>query len=598
MERAICFNQDVTSETFLPVASAEPGVAIIRYQDKGWHLYKNPVQIIQAQLLDEVKSTVEQAENWADHGGYAVGFLSYEAGPAFDPQIAAHKPSFPLYAWFALYSEPPQLYPELEPAQADVVPTQNVRPNTSDHYRRAFTATKEALANGSIYQANITFKIPIQSTHHPIELFSSLCGVNPPPYATYIHAEDWHVVSLSPELFFTREADRIEMRPMKGTAPNRGTKQERTQLANHLKSDPKTISENIMIVDMVRNDLGRFAEIGSVQTPQLLTVEEHRTVLQVTSTVTAEFSGPTAEIFANTFPPASVTGAPKIAATQHIAAQEIEPRGVYCGAIGYLGPDKEATFNVGIRTALFDASGTTGDYGVGSGIVWDSELESEFEECLSKSRVIKSPAPEWAILESISDHASPEEVQQHLNRLQASASHFQVRCNLEHILKALNHPREPKESGFGKLRLTLNRFGTVKVEHQESLLPRGNLKACLARRPIGSNEPRYRFKTTSRTHLQVHLTENSGCDEVILYNERNEVASFCNGNLVAMIDDQWVTPPVESGCLAGIGLWKFSQVNDVHVRPISVSELQRATRLILTNAVVGAREVELIESAF
>lgn len=578
-------------EYFLPLDSAQPGTAIIRDAERGWLLFQNPTQIIESNSLDIVQSILEQAEGWANQGGYAVGFLAYEAGSAFEPQIQTNPPSWPTLAWFALYESEPKLFPELEPAGPDIKAKIDLATGSYEAYKQAFEQTKHALAEGSIYQANITFKLPIQSDHPPLHLFSSLCGVNPPPYATYIQGSEWHLVSLSPELFFSRNGDQIEMRPMKGTATSQGSKEEKKSTANHLRNDPKTIAENIMIVDMVRNDLGRIAEVGSIQTPKLLTVEEHRTVLQVTSTVTANYSGSTSDIIASTFPPASVTGAPKISACRHIAQQETEPRGVYCGAIGYLAPERKATFSVGIRTALFDHDGHNGDYGVGSGVVWDSELEAEYQECLAKAKVIESPAPEWAILESLPDRVSQAQLERHLQRLQVAADYFQVPCNLDHVLKALDLPRIPNPSGVGKLRLTLNSDGVAKVEHQDSLLPPGNLKACLAKRPIDSNEPKYRYKTTSRNHLQVHLTENPDCGEVILFNERGEVASFCNGNLIALIDSKWITPTVESGCLDGIGLWKFSQANQVDRRPIQVAELKKATQILLTNAVVGVREV-------
>lgn len=583
-------------EYFLPLDSAQPGTAIIRDANQGWLLFQNPTQIIEATSLDQVQKVVHQAEAWADKGGHAVGFLAYEAGPAFEPRIETKPPTWATLAWFALFEAEPQRFLELEPAGPNIKANLSLNPETYEDYQRAFNATKQALSEGTLYQANITFKLPIQSGHPPLHLFSSLCGVNPPPYATYIQGQDWHLVSLSPELFFSRNGDQVEMRPMKGTAASQGLKEERQSAADQLRNDPKTIAENIMIVDMVRNDLGRIAEVGSIQTPKLLTVEEHRTVLQVTSTVTANYSGSTSNIIASTFPPASVTGAPKISACRHIAQQEIEPRGVYCGAIGYLAPERIATFSVGIRTAFLDRTGHRGDYGVGSGLVWDSELEAEYQECLAKAKVIESPAPEWAILESLPDNVSGAQLERHLQRLQVAADYFQVPCCLNHVLEVLALPRIPNPSGVGKLRLTLNRYGVANVEHQESLLPPGNLKACLAKRSIDSNEPRYRYKTTSRSHLQVHLTENPDCDEVILFNERGEVASFCNGNLIAKIGGEWITPPVQSGCLDGIGLWKFSQENKVERKPIQVQELTHATQILLSNAVIGVREVELLKS--
>ncbi len=563
----------------------------MRDAERGWLLFRSPGQVLEARKAGEVAGVLAQAEAHADSGGHAVGFLAYESAPAFEPRIQVQAPKWPILAWFALYENEPDLYRELEPAEgwAEV----DAHGYSFDSYREAFDQVKQALAEGAIYQANITFKLPIRSSVKPAQLFSSLCGVNPPPYATYIHGGDWHIVSLSPELFFSREGSLIQMRPMKGTATPSPDSRERTRQIERLRQDPKTIAENIMIVDMVRNDLGRFAEVGSVQTPSLLDVEQHRTVLQVTSTVTAHFEGPTSQVFGNAFPPASVTGAPKLSACRTIAELETEPRDVYCGAIGYLAPERKAVFSVGIRTARFDGSGKAGEYGVGSGIVWDSEAELEYEECLSKAKVLESPASEWALLESMPDTltADSPQLERHLARLARSAEFFHIPFNRAAILAALDLPRQPQTNG--KLRLLLNRKGEPTVEQTVSLLPPGRLTAKLAPRPVDSTDPRLRHKTTSRSLYNDLLAHASGFDEVLLHNERGEAVSFCNGNLIAQIGGQWVTPSPDSGCLEGVGLWRFALDQEVQTRRILVSELAQATRILLTNAVVGTREIDL-----
>ncbi len=576
---------------FLPLDSVCPGDAVVRSEDHQWWLFQNPRDIILATQLDQVQGVLNQAEAFADSGGYAVGFVAYEAAPAFESRIAVRSSEWPILAWFALYDSQPTIYPELEPVDESHIQIGEIPSQAT--YRRAFDRVKEGLADGAIYQANLTFKLPIESSQPPVQLFSTLCGTTPPPYATFIHGGDWQIVSLSPELFFSREGTQVEMRPMKGTAPNPATREDRQQVAQNLIADPKTIAENIMIVDMVRNDLGRIATPGSIQTPALLTVEEHRTVLQVTSTVVAEVAGSTESIFQNAFPPASVTGAPKISACGYLAELEASPRDVYCGAIGYFGPDRVARFSVGIRTARFWGTEGKGEYGVGSGVVWDSVCDTEYEECLTKSQVLRNPAPSWALLESISDMATDEEICQHLDRMEKTAQFYGMAFPREEIRLVLNKPLAPKEKGAGKLRLTLSTNGTVHLDHQVSVFPLGKLTVRLANRPMDSSDLRYRHKTTSRSHLNSFLTQSKGADDVLLFNERGEITSFCNGNVILELQGAWVTPPVESGCLPGIGVWKFRQKEKVITRPVQFAEIGSATRILLSNAVVGVREVEL-----
>lgn len=585
----------MTSDFFLPLEAARPGVAILRDREAGWKLFTDPVQVVQAVRLDDVEQIVAQTEAWSESGGYAVGFLAYEAAPAFDRNIQVRTPTWPMLAWFALYSNPPVLYRELEPVSLGSPATLDLAPDSQKDYQQMFGETKRALAEGEIYQANLTFKLGVQAQEDPIRLFGSLCGVNPPPYATYIHGRDWQVVSLSPELLFERNGNRVQMRPMKGTATYDGSPSAKERAIQGLRSDPKTMAENIMIVDMVRNDLGRIAETGSIQTTSLLTVEEHRTVLQVTSTVTAEVDELTLEIFRNVFPPASVTGAPKVSACRHIAKLEAGPRGIYCGAIGTMEPNRKATFSVGIRTALFKGAGRSGEYGVGSGVVWDSDVDSEFQECLAKAAVLTSAAPEWALLESMPDTLAPNSPQlaKHLERLQRSAEAFEIPFDRERILSALALPRGARNDGIGKLRLTLNRRGEANVEQTLSALQDRRLTAKLASRPIQTTDPRMRHKTTDRSLFNDLRSKFPTFDEVLLFNELGQAVCFTNGNLIAEIDGRWLSPEPDSGCLAGIGLWRFMLESEVRLCRIPVQDLREANRILLSNAVVGTREVQM-----
>ncbi|GAB4435534.1 MAG: hypothetical protein Kow0031_17270 [Anaerolineae bacterium] len=365
---------------------------VLLQHGRQWLQFKNPVEVIAVDDVAAVRPALARVEDAVERRGLtAAGFLAYEAAPAFDPAFRVRPQSALPLLWFGLYRQP-------EPAPP---PTPNGQNHTlgqftpaisADAYHRAIAQIKQHIAAGETYQVNYTMRLRTSFSGQPWSLFARLAGAQRGQLAAFVDTGRFALCSASPELFFDRDGDWLTARPMKGTAPRGDTPAEDDRLANWLHNSTKNRAENVMIVDMIRNDLSRFAELGSVRVPRLFQIERYPTVLQMTSTITARSDRPLAEIMAALFPCASITGAPKVRTMEIIAALEPEPRGIYTGAIGFMAPGRQAQFNVAIRTVAIDRQSGLAEYGVGGGIVWDSDPEQEYEECQIKARVLSHPS--------------------------------------------------------------------------------------------------------------------------------------------------------------------------------------------------------------
>ena len=282
----------------------------------------------------------------------------------------------------------------------------------------------------------------------PWNLFLRLVAAQDPPYGAFLDTGEWAICSASPELFFRLDGTRIQCRPMKGTAARGRTQAEDLAQAQALQASEKERAENVMIVDMVRHDLGRVAQAGSVKVARLFEVERYPTIWQMTSTVEAQTEAGLGEIFQALFPAASVTGAPKVRTMQIIADLEPLPRRLYTGAIGFFAPGRRAQFSVAIRTLLVNRKTGCAEYGVGSGITWDSNPEAEWQECRAKARILAPQSPAFSLLETM--RWTLDEgyylLEQHLARLQESALYFGFHLDLA----ALRLQLERLSSGLGK----------------------------------------------------------------------------------------------------------------------------------------------------
>lgn len=579
---------------FLRASDISPGVCAIRHEPlhgvSGWLAFFDPQCVLEASTVEQVISALAQVEAALSDGRHVFGFLTHEAAPALDPAIEVRPTPQHLLAWFAIYDQAPLFFKELEPLLHEVELESESDEWSSEEYSQAFLAVHQRLAAGDSYQANLTFRKHVTLQHNAFELFLSRCGVDPPPYAAFINGGDWQVVSFSPELFIRREGKCVTMKPMKGTADRGNSRLQEEAARKQLETSEKIAAENLMIVDMVRNDLGRIAEVGSVQVPALMEIETHGSILQITSTITSAFDGSLRELLTAVFPPASVTGAPKVKTCEILANVESSPRGVYCGAIGYLEPGGNCLFSVGIRTGFVENGKMT--YGVGGGIVWDSQVNEEYHEAQLKARVIQTKAEPWMLVEAFGTKASEEEIAQHLKRLRDSATKLGIpfdeprtKAQIDRALVA-NHAE-----GSKKVRITLAIDGETKVEVTKSLLPEGILRATIARQPRNSWDPNLRMKTTSRKEVKAELEFAKDFDEVLFYNERSEITEFAYGNVIVEFKGRKLTPRSEAGCLAGITVARLISRGEVQYGVVTLADIDADTRFWLCNSVVGVREV-------
>ena len=560
-----------------------------------WLLFQTPLHVIEADRLDQVLPALRQVENQVnEHRQYAAGFISYEAASAFEPAIRTHPPTgFPLL-WFGLYQPPQfiQLSPPLD--STDGMMDWKPSPSRTD-YDQAIAAIKTQIARANTYQVNYTLRLRAPFVGDAWNLFLKLNRAQQAQYAAYVDTGRYAICSASPELFFRLDGDRLTSRPMKGTAGRGRTLVEDESQAQWLLHSEKNRAENVMIVDMIRNDLGRIAEIGSVQVPSLFNVERYPTVWQMTSTVTATTQRSVAEIMTAMFPCASITGAPKIRTTHIIADLETTPRRIYTGCIGFIAPGRTAQFNVAIRTVLIDRENNQAEYGVGGGIVWDSTEEEEYAECLTKARLLNVMRPDFSLLEALL--WSPETgyflLDDHIRRLSDSAVYFSFPLDRDDVLEKLSGMAASLPNEAHKVQLLVALDGKISCQAMPlTAIPKPPLaRLRLSPTPVDSSNIFLYHKTTYRQVYETARTDCPDCDDVLLWNEHGEITESDTANIVVELDGELLTPPVSCGLLGGtFRRWLLDQ-GDIQERVISVNDLPRCSKILLINSVRKWREV-------
>jgi para-aminobenzoate synthetase/4-amino-4-deoxychorismate lyase len=529
----------------------------------------------------------------AKRGLYAAGYISYEAAPAFDQALVTKSPSNLPLIWFGLYKQPASRPDLAGPAPYQVGPWQPTV--TRPEYDAAIDRIKQQIALGETYQVNYTYRLCTPFQGEPGGLFFDLVQAQESAFSAYIDLESHVICSASPELFFRLDGAELRARPMKGTVERGRTLAEDRAKANWLYHSEKNRAENVMIVDMIRNDMGRVSEIGSVAVPSLFDVERYPTIWQMTSTVTARTEAPFAEILAALFPCASITGAPKVSTMSIIAELETSPRGVYTGCIGYLAPNRQAQFSVAIRTVVVDRTQQSAEFGVGGGIVWDSGKNSEFAESLTKAQILFERRPQFHLLESLL--WTPDEgyflLDEHLKRLADSAVYFAYDCDVEALHTGLQAfstslPSEPQ-----KVRLLLARCGDFTLEAAPvGTMPLASLG--LARVPVNSQNIFLYHKTTNRTIYEQARSTAPECDDVLLWNERGEITESTTANVVVELDGELLTPPLSSGLLAGTFRDRLLAEGAIQEKVINVADLGRCRCIYLINSVRKWRQARLL----
>lgn len=557
-----------------------------------WLLFQRPQQVCIAESPAEVAGVLSTVERAVAAGGHAAGFLAYEAAPAFDTALAVRPDSgFPL-AWFGIYAAPEVIeLPPMTAIDSDAIAWQvSVNANA---YRAAISRIKEHIAAGDTYQVNYTVRLQAPYTDDPWPLFLRMVRAQGHGYGAWINAGPWTICCASPELFFQLEGQKLVMRPMKGTAARGLGSAADAQQAADLCASPKERAENLMIVDMARNDLGRIAKTGSVTVNPLCVAERYPTVWQLTSTVRGTTTASFTEILAALFPAASITGAPKVRTMRIIADLETASRRIYTGSIGYMAPGRRAQFNVAIRTVLVNRMHQTAEYGMGGGIIWDSTAEAEWQECLVKARVLTAITPAFDLLETLA--WQPDNgyvlIEAHLVRLAASAAYFGRTLNpamIRHTLMAAvaHQPTQPQ-----RVRLRVPADGIPVVEVQPLVPLPEPYRVAWATQPVNPCDPWLYHKTTHRRVYEEAQAAAPAADDVLLFNTRNELTESCIANIIVEIEGRLVTPPVACGLLPGTLREHLLAKGIVSERIITRAELHPNTRIFLANAVRGLWEV-------
>jgi para-aminobenzoate synthetase / 4-amino-4-deoxychorismate lyase len=588
-------------------------VVIHDAQQHQWLCFQAPVQVLVATSINEVMSVLNAVQQQiAQHGYYGAGFVSYEASPAFDRSFITHScDNFPL-AWFGLYTQPQELDGSKDWSKdwSNADPMQRItldwEPSISrSQYQQAIHKIKTYIAKGLTYQVNFSFRLQSSFSCDPFSYFTQLVATQPGNYGAFINLEEWAICCASPELFFqvsdpldpalTLSHRRLHCRPMKGTAPRGLTSEGDRALATALRNSEKNQAENLMIVDMIRNDMGRIAKLGSVQVQELFAIEQYPTLWQMTSPVDCLTQANLAEIFQALFPCASITGAPKSKTTQIIAELETTARRIYTGTIGFIRPTQAAQFNVAIRTVLIDKAKQIAEYGVGGGIVWDSVETDEFAECCTKAKVLTQQHPQFSLLESLL--WTPQQgyflLDLHLQRLQQSADYFAFKVNLEAVQEQLQQVVLACDTSHDyKVRLLVAPSGEMQVTTTPLNLPPHPhlLKVQVARSPIDSSNVFLYHKTTHRVMYEQAKQECPHAEDVLLWNERGELTESCIANLVVEWDGQWYTPPIACGLLAGTYRTWLLQQGKVKEKILRYEDLQGFSRIFLINSVRQIQE--------
>lgn len=574
------------------------------------HAFGVPCQVLVAQTVAEVREVLAQVQAAAERGLWCVGYLRYEAAPAFDPAFVVHPGQAPL-ARFALYAHALP-WPQDERGDANVPAAQDEPEVHWDggleraEFERAVAHIQQAIADGELYQVNLTARLRGVLKGERLEagalaaagrsLFAAMQRAQPRGYAAYLDAGDGEqVLSVSPELFFDWHGGQLLTRPMKGTAP-RGTDPEQdAQQAQALRASPKERAENVMIVDLLRNDVSRIAQPHSVRVERLFDVQALPSVWQMTSDVLARTRPGCSlvDVFGALFPCGSVTGAPKVRAMQMIHALEPDARGVYCGAVGVVRPGGHATFNVPIRTVALQ--GAVARCGIGSGITAYANAQGEWSEWRHKRAFIQRASAPFSVLETLAlVDGSLRNGAAHVQRMRAAAGHFGFPWNAVHLEQALAQVVREQPNGAWRVRLLLDARGGIQVQAFPLDASPARVRLQLAERAMEQADGEFvRFKTTRRAHYDAFNPRDPEVFDTVLWNSRGQVTECTRGNVAFLLDGRWVTPPLECGLLPGVGRAQALRDGRVHEAVVMCEDLERVQAAAFLNSLRGWIDADL-----
>ena len=554
-------------------------------------IFTDTIKELKTKDIKEVKHLLAEVEAYQNQGYYAVGYVSYEAAPAFETKFQVI--DGPLMSEYLLYftihetvqTEPiPLTYKPID------LPKSWQELTSAEEYKAAIEQIHHYIRQGDTYQVNYTVQLQQNLTADPFAIYNRLVVEQNAHYNAFIQHDDVSIISISPELFFKKDGDRLTTRPMKGTT-NRGlTTENDLKQAQWLAQDQKNRSENMMIVDLLRNDMNRISKIGSENVKRLCQVEQYSTVWQMTSTIETQLlpNSSLSDVFQALFPCGSITGAPKIATMEIIKKVEKQSRGVYCGAIGILVPQGPSIFNVAIRTLQME--GTKAVYGVGGGITWDSKWEAEYEETKQKAAVLYRQNPRFDLISTGRVHQGKLLfLEEHMKRLQESSRYFDYPFNKEKVKKQVEDLCQSLDFDTDyRLKMSLAKDGELTFEHNQLTgLADDFCQARLVEQTYPLDSPYTYFKTSYRPHISL------GPHEQIYYNQKKELLETSIGNLVLKIEDQLYTPPIHLGLLNGIYRQNLIANNQVSERVLTLDNLKQAQAIYGCNAVRGLYELKV-----
>ena len=597
------------------IANAGDITALIEFDDPHGgprlrHAFGQPLKTLQAYAPDQLRSLLDAVQQAAESGRWCVGSVRYEAAAAFDTALSVHAPDGPL-ACFAVYDRPLP-WPEDAPAHAAHAAWQPSlqRPE----FDAALATIQSAIQRGDVYQVNFTAPMTgtlagaAADTDEATDtraLFAALQRAQPGGYAAWLNLGGEQVLSVSPELFFDWnradvQAGQLLARPMKGTAPRGLNAEDDAHQAQTLRMSPKERAENVMVVDLLRNDMSRVAQPFSVRVPRLFHTQALPSVWQMTSDVTATTrAGCTlADVFAALFPCGSVTGAPKVQAMQIIKALEPAPRGVYCGAVGVVRPTADgglhATFNVPIRTVT--ARQRVLRCSTGSGITADATADSEWREWQHKRAFVVRASQPFELLETLAlVDGLCRNAPLHQARLASAAAHFGFAnpgaASLALVDVAARHPQ-----GAWRVRLLLDVCGQARAEAFALPESPAKVKLKLADRPLAEAHSEFtRFKTTHRAHYDAFTPTEPGVFDTILWNEQSEITECTRGSVAMLIGGRWVTPPLACGLLGGVARALALQSGQLVEAVVRLDEVDQVQDWAFLNSLRGWIEAKRIQ---
>jgi para-aminobenzoate synthetase/4-amino-4-deoxychorismate lyase len=569
-----------------------------------------PVGVLEATRAGEVVETLEAAEAAAGRGLWVAGFVSYEAAPGLDPDLVvrSREPDDPLaglpLAWFAMFERAEETtLPLPRDDGVAAAPEGTWVPTTPrDRYESSVDRIRELIAAGETYQVNHTMRLRSRVEGDPRGLYRDLSYAQRGAFSAYLDLGRYRILSASPELFFELSDGGIVTKPMKGTAPRGRWPEEDRAVAERLLASVKDRAENAMVVDLVRNDLGRISRTGSVTWADVFQVERYETVWHLTTTVSAVLDAGVglASVFRGLFPSGSVTGAPKVRTMEIISELEDSPRGIYCGAVGYLAPagsgHPRARFNVAIRTVTVDTASGTAEYGVGGGITWDSDAEAEYEEAVAKTRVLTARRPGFELLETMRHDAADgvRHLDRHLQRLSESADYFGFGYDETEVREAVEKSVASAPATPSRVRLALAKDGTARVVCTPLASDPDVVRVALDDVPQDPRDVFLFHKTSRRERYEEARARHPDADDVLLVNDRGEVSESTVSNVAARLEGHWRTPPLDAGLLPGIGRAVALEEGGLTEGQLTIDEVRSAEELALISDTRGWRRAIVI----